>query len=59
MRWGTRTLMYGIDLLGEPRMENLRNAMFPVPAKQEEVARIAYGDSWMYVPEGSGKVVIT
>ena len=57
MRWGTRTLMYGIDLLGEPRMEKFEDAMFPVPAKQEEVARIAYGDSWMYVPEGSGKVV--
>lgn len=57
MRWGTRTLMYGQDLLGVPRMEKFEDAYFPVPAKQEEVARIAYGDSWMYVPEGSGKVV--
>lgn len=57
MRWGMRTLMYGKDLLAEPRMERFENAMFPVPAKQEEVARIAYGDSWMYVPEGTGKVV--
>ena len=57
MRWGIRTLMYGKDLLGEPRMEKFEDAMFPIPAKQEEVARIAYGDSWMYVPEGAAKVV--
>ena len=57
MRWGTRTLIYGKELLGEPRLEKFEEKMFPVPAKQEEVARIAYGDSWMYVPEGSGKVV--
>lgn len=57
MRWGLRTLIYGKDLLAEPRMEKFEEGMFPVPAKQEEVARIAYGDSWMYVPEGSGKVV--
>ena len=57
MRWGIRTLMYGKDLLAEPRMEKFEDAMFPIPAKQEEVARIAYGDSWMYVPEGTAKVV--
>lgn len=57
MRWGIRTLMYGKDLLAEPRMEKFEEGMFPIPAKQEEVARIAYGDSWMYVPEGAGKVV--
>ena len=57
MRWGMRTLMYGKDLLGTPRMERFENDMFPVPAKQEAVARVAYGDSWMYVPEGTGKVV--
>lgn len=57
MRWGIRTLMYGKDLLGTPRLEKFENAKFPVPAKQEEVARIAYGDSWMYVPEGAAKVV--
>lgn len=57
MRWGMRTLMYGQDLLGKPRMEKFEEAYFPIPAKQEAVARVAYGDSWMYVPEGTGKVV--
>lgn len=57
MRRGMVTLMYGKELLGEPRMERFEDGLFPIPAKQEEVARIAYGDSWMYVPEGAGKVV--
>ena len=57
MRWGLRTLMYGQELLGKPRLERFEEAMFPVPAMQEKVARVAYGDSWMYVPDGAGKVV--
>ncbi len=56
MRWGIRTLIYDKDLLAEPRLELFEKRLFPVPNKQEKVARIAYGDSWMYVPDGSGKI---
>ena len=57
MCWGMRTLIYGKELFGKPKYVRFENKEFPVPAKQEEVARVAYGDSWMYVPGKAGQIV--
>lgn len=57
MCWGQRNLVYGKDMFGKPRDEKFEDRMFPVPAEQEKVARIAYGDDWMYIPDGQGKIV--
>lgn len=57
MRWGQRNLIYTKEMFGAGRPEKFEDDYFPVPAQQEKVARIAYGDDWMYIPEGAGKVV--
>lgn len=56
MCWGRRTLMYPRETFGEPRYVKFEDGLFPVPAGQEKIARIAYGDTWMYVPNQSGQI---
>lgn len=51
MRWGLRLLMYDKKMFGTPRLQKFEDKEFYVAEKAEEIFRIAYGDTWMYVPE--------
>lgn len=57
MRWGLATLMYGKDGFGNPRYEKFEDYKFPVGSHAEYIFRVAYGDSWMYVPQSDGQVI--
>ena len=51
MRWGLRILMYDKRMYGTPRLQKFEDREFYVAEKAEEIFRIAYGDTWMYIPE--------
>ncbi len=57
MRWGLATLMYRKNSFGKPRYEKFEKYEFPVGEHAEYIFRVAYGDSWMYVPQGDGQVI--
>lgn len=56
MRWGTRTVMFPSDALGSPKRVTFEGRAFPLVHNPERTFRIGYGDDWMYVPEGEGKI---
>ena len=50
MVWARYNHQYPKEMFGEPRYVEFEGGMFPVAAMQEQIDRIRYGDSWMYVP---------
>ncbi len=57
MRWGLDTLIYDKAFFGKPRLEKFEDGMFPVGEKAEGIFRVAYGDTWMYVPNVDEQVI--
>lgn len=57
MRWGIQILRYRKEHLGTPRLENFEGNLLPVAEQSECIFRIAYGDSWMYVPDYEEQIV--
>ncbi len=57
MRWGINILKYKKEHFGKGRLEYFEDEKFPVGEIAEGIFRIAYGDSWMYVPEYEEQVV--
>lgn len=57
MRWGIQILMYKKEYFGKGRLESFEGMLLPVAEIAEGIFRIAYGDSWMYVPEYEEQVV--
>lgn len=57
MRWGINILMYKKEHFGQGRLERFETESFPVGEHAEGIFRVAYGDSWMYVPENDEQVV--
>lgn len=57
MRWGIDTLIYKKEYYGNSRPETFERGKFPVGENAEGIFRIAYGDSWMYVPDYEEQVV--
>ena len=57
MRWGINTLMYEKEYYGNGRLERFEDDEFPVAEYAERIFRVAYGDSWMYVPDYEDQVV--
>ena len=57
MRWGIDILMYKKEYYGNGRLERFETGEFPVAERAEGIFRVAYGDSWMYIPEYEEQVV--
>ena len=57
MRWGINILMYKKEHFGKGRLERFETECFPVGEHAEGIFRVAYGDSWMYVPENDEQIV--
>lgn len=57
MVWATKNHQYPKEMFGTPRYVKFERGMFPVAAMQEHVDRLAYGNSWMYVPHAEGQIV--
>ena len=57
MRWGITILMYKKEHYGNGRLERFEEGEFPVGERAEAIFRVAYGDSWMYIPEYKEQVV--
>ena len=57
MRWGITILMYKKEHYGNGRLERFEEGEFPVGERAEGIFRVAYGDSWMYIPEYKEQVV--
>ena len=57
MRWGIKNYIYDKELFekGEPRI--FEGRQFPMGCDTESILRVAYGDSWMYIPEYEQQVV--
>ena len=51
MRWGIKVYRYPKKHLQQDRYALFEGKKFPVGTDTEGILRIAYGDSWMYVPE--------
>ena len=49
--------MYKKKDYGNGRLERFEDGYFPVGEYAEGIFRIAYGDSWMYIPEYEEQVV--
>lgn len=56
LRWGIRTLLHKTKFYSEKRYEILEGHKFPVAYELEHALRVDYGDTWMYIPEGEGKL---
>ncbi|MBR3147438.1 MAG: LicD family protein [Eubacterium sp.] len=57
MCWAFVDHEYKKEMFGTPRYVKFERGMFPVAEMQEHVDRIAYGDSWMYVPAVDDQIV--
>jgi len=57
MRWGINILKYKKEYYGQGRLERFESGEFPVGENAEGIFRVAYGDSWMYIPEYEEQVV--
>ena len=57
MRWGNVIYTYNKEHLEESRIGLFEGREFPISKYAETMLRIAYGDSWMYVPEVEDQVV--
>lgn len=59
LRWGIDILMYKREYFGEPRLVGFEGVPFPVASKAECVFRMAYGDTWMMIPDATEQVAHT
>ncbi len=57
MCWGTKDYIYPKELFQQGQMGMFEGMEFPIGKHPEGILRIAYGDSWMYVPEVEEQVV--
>lgn len=57
MRWGIDILRYKKKYYGTSRLEHFESELFPVGEIAEGIFRVAYGDSWMYIPNVENQVV--
>ena len=57
MCWGTKDYIYDKKLFQEGQMGMFEGKEFPIGIHPEGILRIAYGDSWMYVPEVEEQIV--
>ena len=56
LRWGNHEIIFkSRDYTGK-RFEEFEGQKFPVPKGLENMCRVQYGDSWMYVPEGVDQI---
>lgn len=56
LRWGMRNGIYKSRFFSGKRYEMLEGRKFPVAYELEHALRNDYGDTWMYIPEGTGQV---
>ena len=56
LRWGIRNGLYKSRFFSNKRYEILEGRKFPVACELEHALRSDYGDTWMYIPEGTGQV---
>jgi phosphorylcholine metabolism protein LicD len=56
LRWGKRTLLHEKRFYSDKRYEELEGRKFPVAYELEHALRTDYGDTWMYIPQGEGKI---
>lgn len=57
MRWGQKNIVFPKEMFGKPRYVKCEDDYFPVPCQQERLARVGFGDDWMYIPSNDGKIV--
>ncbi|RPF52000.1 phosphorylcholine metabolism protein LicD [Methanobrevibacter gottschalkii DSM 11977] len=57
MCWGTKDYIYDKELFQEGQMGLFEGKEFPIGKHPEGILRIAYGDSWMYIPEIDEQIV--
>lgn len=57
MRWGITILMYKKEHYGNGRDEIFEERPFPIAEHAEGIFRVAYGDSWMYIPDYEEQIV--
>ena len=51
MRWGLKNYIYDKELFEEGEPGLFEGRKFPIGTNTECILRVAYGDSWMYIPE--------
>ena len=51
MRWGIKNYIYDKELFEEGEPGLFEGRKFPIGTNTECILRVAYGDSWMYIPE--------
>ena len=56
LRWGLRNGIYKSRFFAKQRYELLEGHKFPVAVEIEQALRNDYGDTWMYIPQGTGQV---
>lgn len=59
VRWGFRNIIYDIDWFQKQRYVPFEHTSLPVASDAENVLRVDYGDSWMYIPVQDEKIVHT
>ena len=57
MRWGMKVYKYPKKHFEKGEYGLFEGKKFPIGNKPEGMRRIAYGDNWMYVPEGEDQIV--
>lgn len=57
MRWGIKEYIYDKELFELGQMGMFEGKEFPIGIHPEGILRVAYGDSWMYVPEYDEQIV--
>ena len=58
MRWGIKNYIYNKEHFElESEMGQFEDGEFPIGYYPEGILRVAYGDSWMYIPEYEEQVV--
>lgn len=57
MCWGTKDYIYDKELFQEGQMGLFEGKEFPIGKHPEGILRIAYGDSWMYIPKIDEQIV--
>ena len=57
MRWGMKEYIYDKELFEQGQFGVFEGREFPIGIHPEGILRVAYGDSWMYVPEYDEQIV--
>ncbi|MBE6511749.1 MAG: LicD family protein [Methanobrevibacter olleyae] len=56
LRWGNNEIIFKTEDYTGKRYEEFEGKKFPVPKGLEDMCRVQYGDSWMYVPEKDDQI---